>query len=755
MHTQNQEKATQPVLPQYSEKRLRLLQRGKILMFILLIAAPVVFLLVDYSNRIALAEQTVRNHASVYHDNALLLMRSMHSLMQVTAQEVIEHQDESLASGHMQTFVRNVAAQLPMIRSLLILDADGTVQVESRDDPVAVGMNLSDRAYFSVHRDQSDTALYLDDPVQSRVDGNWSLPMSIPVRDESGELLAVVVVSIEPANLLQDYMLNGHMQGETGMLLNGRGNTLTTIPYEADRINQSFPQPELFNRWLQRADSGIERTDSLRDQGVCILAYQYLVEYPVVATYCKPLSDVLSDFYLMVGIVTVITGLLIAGVELLSRYQVRQVHYFIEQAAMFRREVGERIRVERELQTAHDKLEDRVKARTRDLSIINQQLADEIATRRAVEDALKNSHLQLQTLLTIAPVPITVTRLTDGKHLYINPAAMRLFQMSENSPDEATAYYADASMRQQIISRLEESGNVEELEVAITTANGEMLWALLSCRTMNFDDEQAILTVLVDITEQRRAAAEIQQALVRERELNQMKGYFVSMVSHEFRTPLSLILNAASYLRRYADRTDEATRLRKLDAIERQVWQLTRYVEDISFINKQSVVPYQLRLETIDLIGMITRSIQETETAYGAEDTIHLNADQVCEDFTTDPTLLHRVLLNLLSNAVKYSQPDSHIDVICHCHNRVLTLQVRDNGIGIPEDDRARLFELFQRGSNVGSIAGTGVGLAIVQQSVDLLKGSITFETVVDEGTTFTLTLPNFPTTDISADDIS
>jgi PAS domain S-box-containing protein len=235
---------------------------------------------------------------------------------------------------------------------------------------------------------------------------------------------------------------------------------------------------------------------------------------------------------------------------------------------------------------------------------------------------------------------------------------------------------------------------------------------------------------------------ELTQALSKEKELNEMKSRFVSIASHEFRTPLSAILSSTSLVEHYTNAEQEEKRKKHIDRIKSSVRNLTSILDDFLSLEKleQGKVEahsseFNLKEFIDDVIeemdGMVKRKHQKVNFTFEGDEEVY-----------QDKKILRNVLLNLLSNAVKYSAEGKEIHVTTEIKNGKAILSVKDEGIGIPADAQKNLFDKFFRAKNATNIQGTGLGLNIVQRYVELLDGDISFVSKENIGTTFTVKFP-------------
>ena len=252
----------------------------------------------------------------------------------------------------------------------------------------------------------------------------------------------------------------------------------------------------------------------------------------------------------------------------------------------------------------------------------------------------------------------------------------------------------------------------------------------------------SIMGISRDITEQKKTDEALQRALQNERKLNELRSNFFSMTSHQFRTPLSTILLSTEMLQKYGHRWDEAKRAEHLARIQEASLRLNSMLEDILMIGRVESGRYVCTPKDFDLIAFCEKIIAEISTIDQNERTFVFKHEDAALPVYQDMQVMQRVIDNLLSNAVKYSPAGSQVLISIQWDGTDVVLQVTDQGIGIPEDDIKYLFQPFQRGSNAGDYPGTGIGLTIIQKSVELMNGSISLKSKVGYGTSFTLRFP-------------
>ncbi|MDN3606138.1 sensor histidine kinase [Kaistella yonginensis] len=252
----------------------------------------------------------------------------------------------------------------------------------------------------------------------------------------------------------------------------------------------------------------------------------------------------------------------------------------------------------------------------------------------------------------------------------------------------------------------------------------------------------SVVAVYNDISKQKEVEFSIQNALKKEQELNDLKSRFISVASHEFRTPLSAILTSAILIGKRNGADEKEKREKYLAQIERNVQNLTIILNDFLSLGKLDEGKVAAIKERFDLIAYVKLLIKENNINLKKEQSINFNSSFQEIFVNMDAKLLNHILNNLLSNASKYSSESSIIDFKIGKKNENVLLQISDYGIGIPVDDQKYLFDRFFRTKNAANIEGTGLGLNIVKQYTDLMGGTVTFESIENEGTTFWVELP-------------
>jgi PAS domain S-box-containing protein len=348
----------------------------------------------------------------------------------------------------------------------------------------------------------------------------------------------------------------------------------------------------------------------------------------------------------------------------------------------------------------------------------------------------------------------------DRVVVYSNPAAQRFFSLSEEQlrgvqsthllhPDDR----AFALMRRkQMIA-----GDPDRTAVLRTitppsealTPDSKMGWARLHGSIIEWDGRWGVLIFLTDITELRESQEKMRKSLAQEKELGDLKTRFVSMASHEFRTPLATIQTSSELLEHYNERLSAEERADAVADIQRAVQRMQGMMDSFLAFGRMDAGSTAFAPRATPLLTCLQGLLHETRTAQPRRHAVSIYLEPPLDANTRlmlDETLLSQMVINLITNACKYSAKGTQVSVIAARQQTpqgaFLLISVQDQGIGIPEKELPRLFESFYRASNANTIPGTGLGLAIVDRAARAHGGSVQVKSLIGQGSEFTLSLP-------------
>lgn len=245
-----------------------------------------------------------------------------------------------------------------------------------------------------------------------------------------------------------------------------------------------------------------------------------------------------------------------------------------------------------------------------------------------------------------------------------------------------------------------------------------------------------------EIKEKENAQKELIRMLEREKELSDLKTKFVSMVSHEFRTPLTIIRSSAQLVEKFYSALNDEEKKEYLDRIIKTVDFMKDLIENVIFIGKSDIDKIKSNPTKIKIDEFCKNVINDFQLTLPSKRIINYKFEGADIEINIDSKLLRHIIVNLVSNAVKYSSEDKPVDIEVVLKDNFLYLKVKDYGIGIAEEEQNRIFDLFFRGKNVGNISGTGLGMSIILRALEILNGKIDVKSKLNQGSLFTVSIP-------------
>lgn len=414
-------------------------------------------------------------------------------------------------------------------------------------------------------------------------------------------------------------------------------------------------------------------------------------------------------------------------------------------------DVTEIQRAKKQLKAYAHKLEAKVVERTKELEATVQKLVetnlnleDQIQVTRRAENRAEQSQAQFTAIAKNFPKGLIVVFNTDFELVYVEGEELKRVDLKKADLEgKLVENIPIFSKRQSEIIK----------EDILKTIKGESLsfemefhgdFYAVNTTPLKSDGEGVFraLFVYINITEQKSVQEGLAKALKVEQELNVLKSRFISMASHEFRTPLSAILSSAILIGKQNEPGKEERRAKHVARIRTHVKHLVVILNDFLSLSKLEEGKVQARPQSFELIQFCRTIIDETESTKKEGQTIQLKHAAVEIQVFLDPKLLNHVLINLLSNALKYSSEGQKVVLEVAQDGEGVFFNIKDKGVGIPKQEQQHLFERFFRAENVTNIQGTGLGLHIVKQYVELMEGTVNFQSKTGEGSTFTVQLP-------------
>jgi len=438
-------------------------------------------------------------------------------------------------------------------------------------------------------------------------------------------------------------------------------------------------------------------------------------------------------------------------------------HYKIEDenyALAFINDITQRKETEKAVIQLNAHLEQKVKEGSQSLAITVEQLSNQMKETERKDKELERVNTFLNNIWNHAGAIIFVTD-NKGVLQFLNPAAEK--HLGYNAADSVGELnVVDFHLQDELAQKAREftdvSGRVvsPDFDVFIAAValgkNNNQEWHYVrkdrstfyvSLSITQLKDSQAnqsgYLGIAIDISEKSLAEAELRAALEKEKELNELKSRFVSMASHEFRTPLSAVLSSAYLLSRYAKAEEQPQREKHIQRIVSSVTSLTEILNDFLSVGKIEEGNISTNCRDYDIKLQMEEIIDEVQHLLKKGQTINYSHTGSTTFVYLDSSMMKHIAINLLSNAIKFSSEHTIIHLSTQTTASNLLFRVEDHGLGIPEEERDQLFNRFFRSSNVVNIQGTGLGLHIVSKYTELMNGKITCESKLGVGTIFTI----------------
>jgi PAS domain S-box-containing protein len=379
-----------------------------------------------------------------------------------------------------------------------------------------------------------------------------------------------------------------------------------------------------------------------------------------------------------------------------------------------------------------------------------QAFITDITERKRAQAALAESEARFSAAFQASPAFIGILRMSDEKYVLVNDAYVNWLGYSREEVLGRTCVdlgiWQYPAERDQVLKDMRTLGSIRQRECRWRNRGGDAFTILLSAETIKLNDTMHILSMAMDITRRKRAEEELVKTLEHEKELSQLKSNFVSMVSHEFRTPLGIIQSSAELLSEFHEKMPPDEREEQLKSITRNTRRMAGMMEEVLVLSRLDAGKLEFQPAALDLNSFCRRVVDEVLSATSRQCVIELSLNSVPLEAKADERLLGHIFTNLLSNAVKYSEPGAKVHFAVECDGNDAVCIFRDQGIGISNVDQQQLFKAFHRGSNVGTRPGTGLGLLLVKRCAELHGGQVRVESKVGEGTTVIVRLPVFVT---------
>ncbi|MBU2493474.1 MAG: PAS domain S-box protein [Bacteroidetes bacterium] len=410
-------------------------------------------------------------------------------------------------------------------------------------------------------------------------------------------------------------------------------------------------------------------------------------------------------------------------------------------------DITEKVKSEKELIQYKHHLENLVDERTGQLKTINIKLAEEIRKQKEFDRQLQDQLFMLSTFIESMP---TAAFIKDSglKFIEINHAFIELAGKEKKDIIGKTVFDVFPLEAAEIMNKQDQQVLKEKclksFNMTFVDNNNHEKYFIIKKTIYQkaYGEFGGILGTYIDFSEHKKLQESIERNLASEKELNELKTRFISMASHEFRTPLTSIRIFSDLIIMQRDKNDKEKLSEYTEKIQNSVTYMTDLINDVLTMSRVETGKLVFAPDNVDLKSFLEEMMNEAKLYASSKHNLILNYNSRKKVIYADSKLLRYIVSNLLSNAVKYSPNGGDIISTVDIKNSNLILNIKDSGIGMSDIVMKNLFEPFLRGDNIGNIQGTGLGLSIIKKAVDLHKGQINCSSVINEGTSFTITIP-------------
>ena len=654
----------------------------------------------EYNLYVKDAERRVESDIAASEQNIKLAISSLESLMRAIGERI---RTGGVSEHNLSEFLFTMDHDLPATRALLVVNPRGVVIAESRAERLSVGIDVSDRAYFTAHRavvpdgTVGEGELFIGGPIRSRVDNSWLMPISRAVRDDKGNLLAVIVASMDLRYIAKLFSSIDAGPHKLEVLLHQEGQVVSVFPFDFTQIGRSVANQPLFRDFLPRATLDVVQAPSVVDPtSDRIVAYRVMSPWPLVLEVSMRRDDALGHFFAVaVGWATLLTLFLLMTLYAAFR-QISQTRQLASQAVVIEQQIGA-------------------------LKRANDSLQREMSERRNAEeerDQLFDLSIDMLSIST-----------TDGYFRRVNPAVVRNLGYSESEllatriidfvhPDDVEATLEE-------LQALAKNRPMLAFENRIRRKGGAYRWFSWNA----FPKDQLVYAVARDVTEQKAVAEQLAQAL-----------------SHELRTPLNGVIGYAEALGLGIFGALTVKQLEYINNIRNAGTLLLGIVNDLLDLSVVEAGRQVLAEADADMGALVAAVLALVrDRASSKQLVLSSEVPEPAPIVRCDELKIKQVLVNLVVNAIKFTKEGGAIRVEVTLEaDGSLRIAIADTGIGIADHDMSKVMTPFGQVEPVHARkqGGVGLGLPLSKKLVELHGGALILESIVGVGTTAQVILP-------------
>lgn len=374
-------------------------------------------------------------------------------------------------------------------------------------------------------------------------------------------------------------------------------------------------------------------------------------------------------------------------------------------------------------------------------------LAEDVTDKIRNRQELRRVDQYFNKLFNLTQTAVLIVNVTDKSIIDINPKFLSMTEYAKseliNQDIEELNIWSEHDDIIHLIENGSKNGKIIGKRINLKSKSGVFIDTIVNVDFLSFEAESPLMIfVFLDITKIVEADKKAREAQKLEASYSTLKNRFISMISHEYRTPLSSMMLSADLIKKYVENFNKDEIFKHLLRIQNTILSMTKLIENIMLISSLLDEEYEFKGEEINFEKLCTELSENIETNYSDDKHVVIDSHLQDTNYFADGNLIGLIISHLLTNSLKYSYKDSFVNLDLSETEDMLIIKIIDFGIGIPQKDRELIYDIFHRGSNTSSIPGYGIGLSIVKKCVDIYKGQIDFSTEQGEGTVFTVMLP-------------
>lgn len=367
---------------------------------------------------------------------------------------------------------------------------------------------------------------------------------------------------------------------------------------------------------------------------------------------------------------------------------------------------------------------------------------------KKISNKLDITQQRFETIFKSSPNLLIIESLQTGEILHVNPAFEKITsQKSDNIEGKFLkdlGIWIDDYKVDELKSIAIEKGHAHNQVIRLMDGQGDLKYFMLSIDYLSVDMQECLLYTGQDITDKSEGEIELKKLLKKQKSLSQLKNRFISLISHEFRTPLTTIMLSTDLLKRYSIAWDDSEKNKHYDRIQNTILSMTKMLENVTILSRIESKEIDIVPERINLI-QFTQAMAETAAMnLQSKMTINIKSANKAEEIVSDENLIGLSLINILYNSIRFSDKSESVDILIDIKEKIANIKIEDYGVGISEKDLQYITQAFYRGDNSINVPGYGLGLAITHKSIEMIGGTLRINSTQNIGTTVSISIPRY-----------